>query len=36
VTWEFASIDPVTGRTPRDPLSGFLPPNVTSPIAKAT
>jgi RHS repeat-associated protein len=34
VTWEFTSIDPVTGRTPRDPFSGFLPPNVTSPIGE--
>ena len=34
VTWEFASVDPVTGTTPRDPLTGFLPPNVTSPIGE--
>ncbi|MBP1684155.1 MAG: repeat-associated core domain protein [Deltaproteobacteria bacterium] len=34
VTWEFTSIDPVTGRTPRDPLTGFLPPNVISPIGE--
>jgi hypothetical protein len=34
VTWVFASVDPVTGRTPRDPLTGFLPPNVTSPIGE--
>ncbi|MFN8626155.1 MAG: RHS repeat-associated core domain-containing protein [Candidatus Binatia bacterium] len=34
VTWEFVSVDPVTGLTPRDPLSGFLPPNVTSPIGE--
>jgi RHS repeat-associated protein len=34
VTWVFASVDPVTGSTPRDPLTGFLPPNVTSPIGE--
>ncbi len=34
VMWEFASVDPVTGTTPRDPLTGFLPPNVTSPIGE--
>jgi len=34
VTWVFASVDPVTGTTPRDPLTGFLPPNVTSPIGE--
>jgi RHS repeat-associated protein len=27
LTWEFRSIDPVTGRAPEDPLAGFLPPN---------
>ncbi len=31
LTWEFRSIDPVTGRPPADPLAGFLPPNVTAP-----
>jgi hypothetical protein len=34
VTWEMSSIDPVTGRAPRDPFSGFLPPNTTSPIGE--
>ena len=31
ITWEFTSIDPVTGMPPRDPYAGFLPPNQTSP-----
>jgi RHS repeat-associated protein len=31
VTWRFTSIDPVTGQPTRDPLAGFLPPNITSP-----
>jgi hypothetical protein len=31
VTWTFTSIDPNTGQVPTDPLSGFLPPDVTSP-----
>jgi hypothetical protein len=31
VTWTFTSIDPTTGDVPSDPLSGFLPPDVTSP-----
>jgi hypothetical protein len=34
VTWVFASVDPVTSTTPRDPLTGFLPPNVISPIGQ--
>ena len=29
--WEFSSIDPATGEQPRDPLLGFLPPNLTAP-----
>ncbi|MBN2451204.1 MAG: RHS repeat protein, partial [Lentisphaeria bacterium] len=31
VTWTFTSIDPVTGQPTRDPLAGFLPPNLTPP-----
>ncbi len=31
VFWQFTSIDPVTGESPRDPTAGFLPPNLTSP-----
>jgi len=31
VTWTFTSIDPVTGLPTRDPLAGFLPPNVAAP-----
>lgn len=31
VTWQFTSLDPVTGLPPDDPLVGFLPPNVNSP-----
>lgn len=27
ITWQFQTIDPVTGRTPEDALAGFLPPN---------
>ncbi|MBN1414759.1 MAG: T9SS type A sorting domain-containing protein [Bacteroidales bacterium] len=29
--WRFVSLDPVTGDTIEDPMTGFLPPNVTSP-----
>ena len=29
LTWSFISIDPDTGRPPTDPLSGFLPPNLS-------
>ncbi len=29
--WEFTSIDPATGEQPLDALTGFLPPNLTSP-----
>jgi len=35
VTWEFRSIDPVTGELTRDPIAGFLPPNVTPPEGDA-
>ncbi len=31
VTWTFTSLDPTTGDAPADPLSGFLPPDVTAP-----
>ena len=31
VTWQFTSIDPVTGEQTLDPLAGFLPPNETAP-----
>jgi hypothetical protein len=31
ITWQFNSLDPVTGMPPDDPLVGFLPPNVHSP-----
>jgi hypothetical protein len=31
LSWSFGSIDPATGALPEDPLSGFLPPNVTPP-----
>lgn len=31
VTWEFTSIDPVTGEQTRDPFAGFLPPNLDPP-----
>jgi hypothetical protein len=31
VTWYFTSIDPATHQPPTNPLSGFLPPNVTPP-----
>lgn len=31
VTWQFSTIDPVTGDVPSNPLAGFLPPNVNSP-----
>ena len=27
VTWQISSYDPLTGRAPRSPLAGFLPPN---------
>jgi RHS repeat-associated protein len=31
VTWTFTAIDPLTGQPTRDPLAGFLPPNLTAP-----
>jgi trimeric autotransporter adhesin len=31
LTWYFTSIDPATGQPPLNPLTGFLPPNVTPP-----
>lgn len=31
ITWCFRSLDPLTRAPTRDPLAGFLPPNVTSP-----
>jgi hypothetical protein len=31
VTWNFQSIDPMTGQPPIDPLRGFLPPNTSAP-----
>jgi PKD repeat protein len=31
VTWDFFMIDTLTNALPVDPLTGFLPPNVTSP-----
>jgi len=30
ITWEMASMDPVTGELPEDPFAGFLPPNNTN------
>ncbi|MCA2657680.1 MAG: carboxypeptidase regulatory-like domain-containing protein, partial [Microcystis sp. M049S2] len=29
--WEFTTVDPTTGELPIDALTGFLPPNLTSP-----
>ncbi len=31
ITWRLSSIDPDTGAPPKDPLAGFLPPNITPP-----
>jgi hypothetical protein len=31
ITWDFTSIDPLTGELTEDPFGGFLPPNVLSP-----
>ena len=31
IEWHFTSIDPVTGKTPQDPTTGFLPPNLSPP-----
>src|SRR5205823_4446048 len=36
ITWTFNSLDPTTGRSPDDPLAGFLPPNKTSPEGQAS
>ncbi|MEO8350299.1 MAG: carboxypeptidase regulatory-like domain-containing protein [Chthoniobacteraceae bacterium] len=34
VTWSFSAIDPETLDLTADPLAGFLPPNVTSPVGE--
>lgn len=31
LTWQFTSLDPITGKLPQDPLAGFLPPDVQAP-----
>ncbi len=31
ITWTFTSLDPLTRQPTRDPLAGFLPPNLTAP-----
>ena len=31
LSWHFSSLDPATMQPPEDPLTGFLPPNVTPP-----
>src|SRR5207302_7602187 len=36
ITWTFNSLDLTTGRSPDDPLVGFLPPNKTSPEGQAS
>ncbi|NLF38299.1 carboxypeptidase regulatory-like domain-containing protein [bacterium] len=34
LSWRMASVDPVTGGDPEDPLAGFLPPNTTNRIGE--
>lgn len=36
ITWQFHTIDPLTGLPPDDPNAGFLPPNQTSPEGQGT
>ena len=34
--WSFATLDSETGLPPEDPLAGFLPPNIASPIGEGS